>query len=207
MTLMQLTQVIKIFIILRVFNLAFHLPSALPVLCVMASQIHILHELPQEIDRFCRQILQVWAFTKLDFPPDDQLAAFQEHLLLKCFNTSGGNAVRLTSVRYRKRVLKEIVNRLTTHEIDWDVYVCQNFQERRDISDDEQELSEGLLEELATIEVLPPEVEDITQTTPTTYTLDSLARDGSVTITILEAPNLLAAGGITGFRTWEAVSR
>jgi protein-lysine N-methyltransferase EEF2KMT len=52
---------------------------------------------------------------------------------------------------------------------------------------------------------LPSEVVSAQQRFYVTYTLSSLSQDNSPpTITLLEARNLLAATGTTGFRTWEA---
>lgn len=52
---------------------------------------------------------------------------------------------------------------------------------------------------------MPPEAISAQQRSYVTYTLSSLSHSNNVpTITLLEARNLLAATGTTGFRTWEA---
>jgi protein-lysine N-methyltransferase EEF2KMT len=70
-----------------------------------------------------------------------------------------------------------------------------------------QGISDGLVSRLSTLLALPLPSEAVSaqQRSYVTYTLSSLSQDNShPTIILLEARNLLAATGTTGFRTWEA---
>ena len=70
-----------------------------------------------------------------------------------------------------------------------------------------QGISDGLVSRLAILLALPipPEAVSAQQRSYVTYTLSNLYSNApSADITLLEARNLFAAGGTTGFRTWDA---
>ena len=72
-----------------------------------------------------------------------------------------------------------------------------------------QEVSGNLMNSLATLlsSSIPSEANSIQQKSYVSYTISSLSSTQATippTITLLEARNLLAAGGTTGLRTWEA---
>ena len=71
-----------------------------------------------------------------------------------------------------------------------------------------QGISDDLMNALSTLLASPVQSEAsfVQQKSYVTYTISALvlSNGGPATITLLESRNLLTAGGITGFRTWEA---
>ncbi|KAK4443080.1 S-adenosylmethionine-dependent methyltransferase-like protein [Podospora aff. communis PSN243] len=152
--------------------------------------VSLTPERKAQIDRFC------WQFLQLDqtpeFPDDDTLrdADAQEALYRRVF---APDAVALPPPpRYQLRILKALVARIEGCITDWD----------------EHGISDELMESLSNLLSLrmPDEAVAAQQKCYVTYHLSRLARDGGedAEITLLESRSLLAAGGTTGLRTWEA---
>ena len=83
----------------------------------------------------------------------------------------------------------------------------QAFDKCLTLTSEYQDILDDLVSRLSTLLTLPllSEAVSAQQRSYVTYTLSSLSQDNSPpTITLLEARNLLAAAGTTGFRTWEA---
>ncbi|EKD17084.1 uncharacterized protein L3040_000390 [Drepanopeziza brunnea f. sp. 'multigermtubi'] len=143
----------------------------------------------RQLDRFCRQYIQVTL--ELDYPAEEylRLDAIQQSIFRRCFSED----VEYTPPpRYKLRVLKELVKRIETSIQDWD---------EEAISDDLMNCLTPLLSMS-----MPNEATAAQQKSHVTYTLSLLPRqqDISPSITLHEARNMLAAAGTTGLRTWEA---
>ncbi|CAL3968504.1 unnamed protein product [Diplocarpon coronariae] len=143
----------------------------------------------QQLDRFCRQYLQVTV--ELDYPADEQLRdnAFQQCIYTRCFADHIHHA---PPPRYQLRVLKELVRRIERSIQDWD---------QESISDDLMNCLAPLL-----AKPMPSEAAAAQQKTYVTYSLSLLSprNQPAPKIILYEARNMLAAAGTTGLRTWEA---
>ncbi|KAI1003329.1 hypothetical protein K3495_g4876 [Podosphaera aphanis] len=161
----------------------------------------------QQFDRFCRQFLQL--YSKIEYPDGRYLrdANFQQALYERLFSERARRYQ--IPVAYQLRVLKELVRRIEGSIVDWDKY---------DISNQLMTLLTTLLASH------PPSQLNLYQDkTYVTYTLSSLSSESdrrapiaptaetfspsdyfAPTITLYESTSVLAAGGTTGLRTWEA---
>ncbi|KAH7025697.1 putative methyltransferase-domain-containing protein [Microdochium trichocladiopsis] len=144
-----------------------------------------------EVSRFCRQCQQLEAHKDLDWPSGQVLRDDEAQRTLYDALCGG---TRPLPPRYQLRVLKELVRIIEEAIEDWDVH---------GVSDDLM----GCLTELMA-QPLPDEMVAVQQKSYVTYTLsllDNLSGPNSrPQITMLESRNLIAAGGTTGLRTWEA---
>lgn len=146
----------------------------------------------QQLDRFCRQYLQI--LLELDYPTPEHLRqdALQQALYARLFKE--GALDHEPPQRYQLRVLKEIIKRIEESIQDWE----------------EEGISDNLMNHFSTLlsSSLPSEATSVQTKSYVTYSLSSLPPKNSSTknptITLLEARNLLAASGTTGLRTWEA---
>merc|ERR1712093_61479 len=161
--------------------------TVLYVVMGMESQISV--DARHQLDRFCRQYLQVTL--GLDYPTEEHLRndAFQQSIYSRLFSDD----VQYTPPpRYQLRVLKELMKRIEASIQDWD----------------EQGISDDLMNCLAVLlsTSLPSEETSAQQKAYVTYSLSSLTPqfDPNPSITLHEARNILAAAGTTGLRTWEA---
>ncbi|KAK0102351.1 hypothetical protein ONS95_005972 [Cadophora gregata] len=141
-----------------------------------------------QLDRFCRQYLQVTL--ELNYPTEEHLRsdAFQQSIYSRLFSDDIQYA---PPPRYQLRVLKELMKRIEASIQDWD----------------EEGISDDLMNCLAVLlsTSLPSEETSAQQKAYVTYSLSLLSQsDISPTITLHEARNILAAAGTTGLRTWEA---
>ncbi|KAG0652946.1 Elongation factor methyltransferase 3 [Hyphodiscus hymeniophilus] len=150
----------------------------------------------QQINRFCRQYLQL--LLDPDYPDDVHLRtdAVQQFLYTRLFQE---NAIsHPPPPRYQLRVLKELVKRIEESIQDWD----------EEVGDFPWGISDDLMNSLAPLlcSRIPSEAEAAQQKSFVRYSLSSLPSnsDDSPTVTLLESRNLVAAAGTTGFRTWEA---
>lgn len=144
----------------------------------------------QQLDRFCRQYLQLQLH--LDYPDEQYLRndAFQQCLYARLFQE---NAIsHAPPQRYQLRVLKELTKRIEQRFQDW---------EEEGISDDLMNSLSSLLSSR-----VPSEAYSAQQKSFVTYTISSLSPkpDCVPTITLHESRNIVAAAGTTGLRTWEA---
>ncbi|PQE21064.1 EFM3 CHATD-lysine N-methyltransferase protein [Rutstroemia sp. NJR-2017a WRK4] len=151
----------------------------------------------EQLDRFCRQYLQL--LRVLDYPNDEYLrnGEFQETIYERLFEE---NALQYPPPqRYQFRVLKELTKRIENSIQDWD----------------EEAVSDNLMDQLSVMmsTPLPSEFTAAQQSSYVTYTLSSLSSSSTVslesreippTITLLESASLLAGAGTTGLRTWDA---
>jgi len=153
----------------------------------MESQISV--DARHQLDRFCRQYLQVTL--GLDYPTEEHLRndAFQQSIYSRLFSDDVQYA---PPPRYQLRVLKELMKRIEASIQDWD----------------EQGISDDLMNCLAVLlsTSLPSEETSAQQKAYVTYSLSSLPSqyDSNPSVTLHEARNILAAAGTTGLRTWEA---
>ncbi|CZT41649.1 uncharacterized protein RSE6_01407 [Rhynchosporium secalis] len=143
----------------------------------------------QQLERFCRQYLQVTL--ELTYPAEEHLRndAFQRSLYKRIFSEE---VQYVPPPRYQLRVLKELMKRIEVSIQDWD----------------EEGISDDLMNCLALLLSTPLQSEEasVQQKSYVTYSPSSLPPqiDQNPTITLYEARNLLAAAGTTGLRTWEA---
>ncbi|KAH7351197.1 putative methyltransferase-domain-containing protein [Rhexocercosporidium sp. MPI-PUGE-AT-0058] len=153
----------------------------------MESQLSV--NARRQLDRFCRQYLQVTL--ELDYPTEEYLRhdAFQQSLYSLLFSE---DVQYVPPPRYQLRVLKELMKRIEASILDWD----------------EEGISDDLMNCLAVLlsTSLPSEETSAQQKAYVTYSLSLLPPQPgpSPTITLHEARNILAAAGTTGLRTWEA---
>lgn len=140
------------------------------------------------LDRFCCQYLQLEA--RLDFPDGRLLKRqdVQQDIYHRLFAADADAAPR--KPRFQLRVLKELVDRI-----------------QASISDDEAddyEVADELMDRLGHLVSTPllPEAVETQKKSIVTYRLSLLPSPACVDI--LENRSLIAAGGTTGLRTWEA---
>ncbi|KAH8808053.1 putative methyltransferase-domain-containing protein [Xylogone sp. PMI_703] len=147
----------------------------------------------QQLDRFCRQFLQLQL--DLDYPDDEHLrkAEFQDAIFARLFRE--GAVQYAQPLRYQIKVLKELIRRIEQSIIDW---------EEEGVSDDLMDYFSSLI-----ASNVPSEVIAAQQKSYVTYTLSSFPSDNHVSpeITLFEARNLISGAGTTGLRTWEAALR
>ncbi|KUJ18060.1 uncharacterized protein LY89DRAFT_684000 [Mollisia scopiformis] len=143
-----------------------------------------------QLDRFCRQYLQV--LQDLEYPSGENLRnyEFQQDIYNRLFADDA--AKHPSPARYRVRVLKELVQRIEASIQDWD---------NEAVSDDIMSCLSSLIASGA-----PSEAVSAQQKAYVTCSLAFLSSSSDFvpTITLLEARNLIAAAGTTGLRTWEA---
>ncbi|KAF9769035.1 hypothetical protein IL306_013591 [Fusarium sp. DS 682] len=148
----------------------------------------------KQVDRFCRQYLQLQS--DLDYPEPALLKTSQ---VQEAFHESlfADGAVRYgPPPRFQLRVLKELMSRIEASIDDWEEY---------GVSDD---LMSALSLFLAN--PLPSEATSAQQKSYVTYYLSGLCEEGSEPspkaprITLLENQSLISGSGTTGLRTWEA---
>ncbi|KAL2071223.1 hypothetical protein VTL71DRAFT_12458 [Oculimacula yallundae] len=153
----------------------------------MAGQLSV--NARHQLDRFCRQYLQVTL--ELNYPAEEHLRrdAFQQSLYTRLFSE---DVQYVPPQRYQLRVLKELMKRIEASIQDWD----------------EEGISDDLMNCLAVVlsTSLPSEETSAQQKSYVTYSLSLLPSqiDSNPTVTLHEARNILAAAGTTGLRTWEA---
>ncbi|KAL7904881.1 putative methyltransferase domain-containing protein [Trichoderma velutinum] len=142
----------------------------------------------KQVDRFCYQYLQLEQ--KLDYPEPHniRLPEVQDTIYQRLFadeSLPGGPP----PLRYQVRVLKELVSRIEASIDDWD----------------EHGVSDGLMSSLSVLFSTPAPNEDdaVQQKCRVVYHLASLP-DHEARINLFENRSLVAAGGTTGLRTWEA---
>ncbi|KAI9162941.1 Protein-lysine N-methyltransferase EFM3 [Paramyrothecium foliicola] len=152
-----------------------------------------------QVDRFCHQYLQLEQ--TLDFPDTSllPLSEVQDAIFNRLF---ADGAVRYPPPpRYQLKTLKELVARIEASIDNWE----------------EHAVSDELMSALSVLlsAPLPSEASSVQQKCYVTYHLsvlsrasqESLGRPGQVDdrhIVLLENRSLIAAGGTTGLRTWEA---
>ncbi|KAG6005971.1 hypothetical protein E4U21_007464 [Claviceps maximensis] len=154
----------------------------------------------RSVDRFCHQYFQLES--RLDFPDAKylQLEQVQDEIFARMFSRKS-SAVGPPD-RYRIKTLKELVRHIESAIEDWERY----------------EVSDAIMSTLCCLMAAPQPLESMTtaqQKCFVTYYLslldDALASSAQQwipslrpTITLLENRSLIAAGGTTGLRTWEA---
>lgn len=140
------------------------------------------------IDRFCYQYLQLESH--LDYPHGHLLKRqdVQHDIFDRIFAADSEGAPR--KPRFQLRVLKELVDRIQTSISDDEA--------------DEYEVSDQLMDRLCQLISTPllPEAVEAQKKSIVTYRLSLLP--SPTCIDILENRSLIAAGGTTGLRTWEA---
>lgn len=140
------------------------------------------------VNRFCYQYLQLESH--LDYPDDRLLkrADVQDAIYSRVFAPDSGVAPR--KPRFQLRVLKALVSRIEASIADAEA--------------DEYGVSDQLMERLGQIVSTPllPEAVEVQKKAIVTYRLSLLP--SPTCIDILENRTLIAAGGTTGLRTWEA---
>ncbi|KAL6874308.1 putative methyltransferase domain-containing protein [Trichoderma longibrachiatum] len=142
----------------------------------------------KQIDRFCRQYLQLEQTLNYPEPQYIRRSDVQEAIYQRLFAEDalpGG----YPPLRYQVRVLKELISRIEASIEDWD----------------EHEVSDALMSSLSVLFSTPAPNEDdaVQQKYPVVYHLASLPGH-EAHIDLLENRALIAAGGTTGLRTWEA---
>ncbi|KAF7511047.1 hypothetical protein GJ744_005593 [Endocarpon pusillum] len=144
------------------------------------------------VDIFYRQYLQQVVPEKLSFPSDDVLleptvqSQIYHHMFWSTEETS-----LLPPANYQKRILKQLTRRIEGAIRD----------------PDKDEVSGPLMEKMAHLSALedPSPLETAEAKTICRYTLPSTTEDSLPhTVYIQECPSLLASGGNTGLRTWDA---
>ncbi|KAG5926442.1 hypothetical protein E4U53_003084 [Claviceps sorghi] len=154
----------------------------------------------KSVDRFCHQYFQLESH--LDFPEANhlRLGQVQDEIYGRMF--SGKSSEAGPPDRYRIKTLKDLVRQIESAIDDWDKY----------------EVSDAIMSTLSSLMAAPTPSEVMTAQEKcfVTYHL-SLLDDPSApsicqkesqslrpSITLLENRSLIAAGGTTGLRTWEA---
>ncbi|KAK2599018.1 hypothetical protein QQS21_005484 [Conoideocrella luteorostrata] len=152
----------------------------------------------QQVERFCHQYFQLE--TILTFPDAQflRLDEAQDEIYHRMFNEEKSGIG--PPDRYRVKTLKELVSRIESSIDDWDKFA---------ISDDIMSafstmMSTPLLSEVASAQrkcYVTYHLSLLNCGLQSTQDKDTFANPS---ITLLEHRNLLAAGGTTGLRTWEA---
>ncbi|KAH0531051.1 hypothetical protein TsFJ059_005609 [Trichoderma semiorbis] len=142
----------------------------------------------KQVDRFCHQYLQLEQNLDYPEPQNIRLPEVQDVIYQRLFaddSLPGGPP----PLRYQVRVLKELVSRIEASIDDWD----------------EHGVSDGLMSCLSVLFSTPAPNEDdaVQQKCRVVYHLASLP-DHEASINLFENRSLVAAGGTTGLRTWEA---
>ncbi|KAL6815304.1 putative methyltransferase domain-containing protein [Trichoderma sp. SZMC 28013] len=142
----------------------------------------------KQVDRFCHQYLQLEHNLDYPEPQNIRLPEVQDVIYQRLFaddSLPGGPP----PLRYQVRVLKELVSRIEASIDDWD----------------EHGVSDGLMSSLSVLFSTPAPNEDdaVQQKCRVVYHLASLP-DHEARINLFENRSLVAAGGTTGLRTWEA---
>ncbi|KAL6788958.1 putative methyltransferase domain-containing protein [Trichoderma sp. SZMC 28012] len=142
----------------------------------------------KQVDRFCYQYLQLEQHLDYPEPQNIRLPEVQDVIYQRLFaddSLPGGPP----PLRYQVRVLKELVSRIEASIDDWD----------------EHGVSDGLMSSLSVLFSTPAPNEDdaVQQKCRVVYHLASLP-DHEASINLFENRSLVAAGGTTGLRTWEA---
>ncbi|KAL6828893.1 putative methyltransferase domain-containing protein [Trichoderma sp. SZMC 28015] len=142
----------------------------------------------KQVDRFCHQYLQLEQNLDYPEPQNIRLPEVQDVIYQRLFaddSLPGGPP----PLRYQVRVLKELVSRIEASIDDWD----------------EHGVSDGLMSSLSVLFSTPAPNEDdaVQQKCRVVYHLASLP-DHEASINLFENRSLVAAGGTTGLRTWEA---
>ncbi|KAL5092903.1 hypothetical protein Trisim1_000635 [Trichoderma cf. simile WF8] len=142
----------------------------------------------RQVDRFCHQYLQLEQNLDYPEPQNIRLPEVQDVIYQRLFaddSLPGGPP----PLRYQVRVLKELVSRIEASIDDWD----------------EHGVSDGLMSSLSVLFSTPAPNEDdaMQQKCRVVYHLASLP-DHEASINLFENRSLVAAGGTTGLRTWEA---
>jgi hypothetical protein len=90
----------------------------------MGMESQILLKAQRQLDRFCRQYLQVQL--NLDYPDEEHLrnAAVQQAIYSRLFADHA--IAHVPPPRYQLRVLKELVNRIEQSIQDWEEEVCSH---------------------------------------------------------------------------------
>ncbi|KAI4123436.1 MAG: hypothetical protein LQ338_005265 [Usnochroma carphineum] len=142
-----------------------------------------------QLEIFRRKYLQMEDPLEINYPAKEVIKppAAQAWLVENLFNKR--NLKYLPTARYTYRVMKKLLSILED---------AMEDPEEDEISDD---LISCFCEILAKAE--QDEMESVQEKCPVTYIAPILERDAP-TVTILEAPFLLAYGGTTGTRTWAA---
>ncbi|KAG5983861.1 hypothetical protein E4U55_006924 [Claviceps digitariae] len=153
----------------------------------------------QSVDRFCHQYFQLESH--LDFPDANylRLEQVQDEIYGRMFSRESSEVG--PPDRYRIRTLKDLVSHIESAIDDWEKY----------------EVSDAIMTTLSSLMAAPIPSEAMTAQKKcfVTYYLSLLdhpsvssAQEGtrplSPSITLLENRSLIAAGGTTGLRTWEA---
>ncbi|KAM6483637.1 putative methyltransferase-domain-containing protein [Trichoderma sp. SZMC 28011] len=142
----------------------------------------------KQVDRFCHQYLQLEQSLDYPEPQNIRLPEVQDVIYQRLFaddSLPGGPP----PLRYQVRVLKELVSRIEASIDDWD----------------EHGVSDGLMSSLSVLFSTPAPNEDdaVQQKCRVVYHLAS-SPDHEASINLFENRSLVAAGGTTGLRTWEA---
>ncbi|PTB68440.1 hypothetical protein BBK36DRAFT_1134463 [Trichoderma citrinoviride] len=142
----------------------------------------------KQIDRFCRQYLQLEQTLDYPEPQNIRRSDVQDVIYQRLFAEDalpGGSP----PLRYQLRVLKELISRIEASIEDWD----------------EHGVSDDLMSSLSVLFSAPAPNEDdaVQQKYPAVYHLASLPGH-EAHINLFENRALIAAGGTTGLRTWEA---
>ncbi|KAK4066818.1 hypothetical protein Trihar35433_7245 [Trichoderma harzianum] len=160
----------------------------------------------KQVDRFCHQYLQLEQHLDYPEPQNIRLPEVQDVIYQRLFaddSLPGGPP----PLRYQVRVLKELVSRIESSIDDWDEHVsCVTLAAvKTAFSDREQGVSDGLMSSLSVLFSTPAPNEDdaVQQKCRVVYHLASLP-DHEASINLFENRSLVAAGGTTGLRTWEA---
>ncbi|KAG8410311.1 hypothetical protein J3459_017202 [Metarhizium acridum] len=176
----------------------------------------------QEVDRFCYQYLQLEPI--LDYPQDKflRLEVVQNDIYKRIFCDETGSVG--PPDRYRIKILKELVFRIESSIDDWDRYVSfllvalHPFPHHQAIimvvlTKGSKAVSDDIMNTLSALLAtpMPPDAVSAQKKCYVTYHLSVLERGTQSetagphpSITLLENRNLIAAGGTTGHRTWEA---
>lgn len=176
----------------------------------------------QEVDRFCYQYLQLESI--LDYPQDKflRLEDVQDDIYKRIFCDETDSVG--PPDRYRIKILKELVFRIESAIDDWDRYVSfllvalHPFSSHQAIimvvlTKGSKAVSDDIMNTLSALLAtpMPPDAVSAQKKCYVTYHLSLLGRETQSktaaphpSITLLENRNLIAAGGTTGHRTWEA---
>ncbi|TFB06565.1 Protein-lysine N-methyltransferase EFM3 [Trichoderma ghanense] len=142
----------------------------------------------KQVDRFCRQYLQLEQTLNYPEPQHIRRSDVQDAIYHRLFAEDSLPA-GAPPLRYQLRVLKELISRIEASIEDWD----------------EHGVSDGLMSSLSVLFSTPAPNEDdaVQQKYAVVYHLASLPGH-EAHIDLFENRALIAAGGTTGLRTWEA---
>ncbi|OSZ99999.1 hypothetical protein A9Z42_0027520 [Trichoderma parareesei] len=142
----------------------------------------------KQVDRFCRQYLQLEQTLNYPEPQYIRRSDVQDAIYQRLF-AEGALPGGSPPLRYQLRVLKELISRIEASIQDWD----------------EHGVSDSLMSALSILFSTPtPDEDDVVQQKyPVVYHLASLPGH-EAHVDLFENRALIAAGGTTGLRTWEA---